>query len=335
VNELPPGFEDIRAAAVRIAPHVQRTPLLRSGELSRLMGVDVHLKCENFQAAGAFKSRGACNAVFSLSDAEAARGVATHSSGNHAAALARAAQRRGIPAWVVMPRNAAGVKRAAVAAFGAEIIDSEPTLAGREQTAAAVVARTGAAFVHPYDDARVIAGQGTAILELQADGIAPALVLTPVGGGGLLSGTAIAVRALWPAASVVGAEPAGADDAARSWASGRLVHQADPRTIADGLRGELSERTFALIRSYVSDIVTVSEAGILEAMQRVWRELGILIEPSSAVPVAALLEGRVRAPAGPVVVVISGGNVDAAMAPWASGPSGTRSAAPARRRRYP
>lgn len=335
MNELLPGFEDIRAAAVRIAPHVQRTPLLRSGELSRLMGVDVHLKCENFQAAGAFKSRGACNAVFSLSEREAARGVATHSSGNHAAALARAAQRRGIPAWVVMPRNAAGVKRAAVAAFGAEIIDSEPALAAREQAAAAVVARTGAAFVHPYDDARVIAGQGTAILELQDGGIAPALVLTPVGGGGLLSGTAIAVRALWPSARVVGAEPQGADDAARSWASGRRERQLDPRTIADGLRGELSEQTYALIRSYVSDIVTVTEAGIVEAMQRVWRELGILIEPSSAVPVAALLEGRVRAPAGPVVVVISGGNVDAAVAPWAGGPSGTRAAAPARRRLYP
>jgi threonine dehydratase len=321
MNELLPGFDDVRAAAVRIAPHVQRTPLLRSGELSRLLGADVRLKCENFQAAGAFKSRGACNAVFSLSDAEAARGVATHSSGNHAAALARAAQRRGIPAWVVMPRNAAGVKRAAVAAFGAEIIDCEPTLAARERAAAEVVARTGADFVHPYDDPRVIAGQGTAILELEGEGIEPALVLVPVGGGGLLSGTAISVRALWPAARVVGAEPQGADDAARSWASGRRERQTDPRTIADGLRGELSERTFALIRSYVSDIVTVSEAGIVDAMRRVWHELGILMEPSSAVPVAALLEGRVRAPAGPVVVIVSGGNVDAALTPWAAAPA--------------
>ena len=322
MDELLPGFDAIRAAAARIAPYVRRTPLRRSGELSRLAGADVFLKCENFQAAGAFKSRGACNAVFSLSETEAGRGVATHSSGNHAAALARAAQLRGIPAWVVMPRNAAGVKRAAVAAFGAEIIDCDPTLAAREQAAAAVVARTGADFVHPYDDPRVIAGQGTAILELEGEGIEPALVLTPVGGGGLLSGTAISVRALWPAARVVGAEPQGADDAARSWASGRRERQSDPRTIADGLRGELSDRTFALIRSYVSDIVTVSEAGIVDAMQHVWRELGILIEPSSAVPVAALLEDRVRAPAGPVVVIVSGGNVDAALAPWASVPAG-------------
>jgi threonine dehydratase len=322
MSELAPTFEDICAAAARIAPHVQRTPLLRSAELSRLAGVDVFLKCENLQVAGAFKSRGACNAVFSLSEEAAARGVATHSSGNHAAALARAAQRRGIPAWVVMPRDAAAVKRAVVAALGAAIIDCEPTIAAREQAAAEVVARTGAAFVHPYDDPRVIAGQGTAILELEGAGIGPELVLTPVGGGGLLSGTAIAVRALWPAARVVGVEPAGADDAARSWASGRRERQADPRTIADGLRGELSDRTFALIRSYVSDIVTVTEAGIVDAMQRVWCELGLLIEPSSAVPVAALLERRVLTGSGRVVVIVSGGNVDTALAPWAAAPAG-------------
>lgn len=318
MNATLPDFDDVRAAAVRIAPHVRRTPLLRSAELSRLVGTEVLLKCENFQAAGAFKSRGACNAVFSLTEAEAARGVATHSSGNHAAALARAAQRRAIPAWVVMPRNAAGVKRAAVAAFGAGIIDCEPTLAAREQAAAEVVARTGATLVHPYDDPRVIAGQGTAMLEVREAGIEPALVLAPVGGGGLLGGTAIAVRALWPAGRVVGTEPEGADDAARSWVSGRRELQTDPRTIADGLRGELSERTYTLIRAHVSDVVTVSEAGILEAMQRVWRELGILIEPSSAVPVAALLEDRVRVRAGPVVVIITGGNVDPALAPWAA-----------------
>jgi threonine dehydratase len=221
-----------------------------------------------------------------------------------------------------MPRDAAAVKRAVVAALGAAIIDCEPTIAAREQAAAEVVARTGAAFVHPYDDPRVIAGQGTAILELEGAGIRPELVLTPVGGGGLLSGTAIAVRALWPAARVVGVEPAGADDAARSWASGRRERQADPRTIADGLRGELSDRTFALIRSYVSDIVTVTEAGIVDAMQRVWCELGLLIEPSSAVPVAALLERRVLTGSGRVVVIVSGGNVDTALAPWAAAPAG-------------
>lgn len=305
-----PGFDDILAAAARIAPYTVRTPLRRSTDLSRRCGVEVYYKCENLQAAGAFKSRGACNAVFALEAAAAARGVATHSSGNHAAALARAAQLRRIPATVVMPRGAPAVKRAAVLAFGAAIVECEPTLAAREQAAAQLIARSGAHFVHPYDDPHVIAGQGTAILEVADAGLEPAMVLTPVGGGGLLSGTAIAVRARWPHARVVGTEPAGADDAARSFASGVRQHQRDPRTLADGLRGELSERTFALIRSYVSDIATVTEAGIVAALRQVRGETGMLIEPSAAVPVAALLEERVRPVAGPLVIVLSGGNVD-------------------------
>ena len=310
MNPTAPSFDDILAAAVRIAPHVVHTPLRHSAALSDRLGCDVYLKCENLQVAGAFKSRGACNAVFSLPLAEASRGVATHSSGNHAAALARAAQRRGIPATVVMPRGAPAVKRAAVEDFGATIVECAPTLVAREQAAAELVARSGAAFVHPYDDPRVIAGQGTAILELAQGGTEPALVLAPVGGGGLLSGTAVAVRALWPRAQIVGAEPAGADDAARSLASGTRQRQLDPHTIADGLRGELSERTFALIRSHVSDIVTVSEAGIRAAMRFIRDETAMLIEPSAAVPVAALLEERVRPAAGPVIVILSGGNVD-------------------------
>ena len=314
-----PGIDDIRAAALRIAPHVVRTPLRRAAGLSHRLGTDVFLKCENLQVAGAFKSRGACNAVFSLDAAAAARGVATHSSGNHAAAVARAAQRRGIPATVVMPRGAAAVKRAAVLACGATIIECAPTLAAREQAAAEFVAQSGAAFVHPYDDPRVIAGQGTAILELLDEGLDPALILAPVGGGGLLSGTAIAARSLWPRVRVIGAEPAGADDAARSFASGTRQRQGDPHTIADGLRGELSERTFALIRSYVSDIVTVSEAGILAAMRHLRDDAGMLVEPSAAVPVAALLEERLRPAAGPVVagpvvVILSGGNLDPELA---------------------
>jgi threonine dehydratase len=313
VSDTAPGLAEIRAAAARIAPHVLRTPLRSCVFLSRRLGVDVFLKCENLQVAGAFKSRGACNAVFSLGEAEAARGVATHSSGNHAAALARAAQRRGIPATVVMPRNASAVKRSAVASHGAAIVDCEPTLAAREVAAAELIARTGAAFVHPYDDPRVIAGQGTAILELTDAGLVPALVLAPVGGGGLLSGTALAVHALWPTARVVGAEPAGADDAARSFASGTRQQQLDPHTIADGLRGELSERTFAIIRSHVSDIVTVSEAGIVAGMHLIRDATGMLIEPSAAVPVAALLEQRLGGLAGPVVVILSGGNVDPAL----------------------
>ncbi|MFO1402535.1 MAG: pyridoxal-phosphate dependent enzyme [Steroidobacteraceae bacterium] len=306
-----PGFDDVLAAAARIAPYVVRTPLLHSAGLSRHCGVAVYYKCENLQAAGAFKSRGACNAVFALEAAAAARGVATHSSGNHAAALARAAQLRGIPATVVMPRGAPAVKRAAVAAFGAAILECEPTLAAREQAAAQLVARSGANFVHPYDDPRVIAGQGTAILEVAEAGLEPAMVLAPVGGGGLLGGTAIAAHARWPRARVLGAEPAGADDAARSFASGVRQPQRDPRTLADGLRGELSARTFALIRALASDIVTVSEAGILAAMRHVRAETGMLVEPSAAVPVAALLEERVRPLEGPLVLILSGGNVDA------------------------
>jgi threonine dehydratase len=311
VEPTTPGFDDIVAAAARIAPYVLRTPVRRSAALSRHSGVEVHYKCENLQAAGAFKSRGACNAVFALEAGAAARGVATHSSGNHAAALARAAQLRGIPATVVMPRGAPAVKRAAVVAFGAAIVECEPTLAAREQAAAQLLARSGASFVHPYDDPHVIAGQGTAILEVVDAGLEPAMVLTPVGGGGLLSGTAIAVRTRWPRACVVGTEPAGADDAARSFASGVRQRQSDPRTLADGLRGELSERTFALIRAHVGDIVTVSEAGIVAAMRQVREETGMLIEPSAAVPVAALLEARVRPAAGPLVIILSGGNVDA------------------------
>jgi threonine dehydratase len=303
-----PTFADVEAAARRIAPHVHRTPVLHSTELSRRLGLRVDFKCENFQKAGAFKSRGACNAVFSLADAEAARGVATHSSGNHAAALARAAQRRGIPAWVVMPSNAPAVKRAAVEGYGGQVIECEATLAAREATAADVVARTGAAFVHPYDDARVIAGQGTALLEACEDGLRPDLVLAPVGGGGLMSGTALTARARLPQARVWGAEPAGADDAVRSLATGVLQPQTAPRTIADGLRTALSPLTFELIRRHVDGIAAVEEQSILDAMRLVWHYLKIVIEPSCAVPVAALLEGRVRG--DHAVVILTGGNVD-------------------------
>jgi threonine dehydratase len=246
--------------------------------------------------------------VFSLSDEEAARGVATHSSGNHAAALARAAQRRGIPAYVVMPSNAPAVKRAAVEGYGGQVIECEPTLAAREAAAAEVVARTGAEFVHPYDDARVIAGQGTALLEVCDDGLRPDLVLAPVGGGGLMSGTALTARARLPGACVWGAEPAGADDAARSLATGVLQPQLAPRTIADGLRTALSPMTFEMIRRDVDGIAVVTEQSILDAMRLVWHYLKIVIEPSCAVPVAALLERRVGG--DHAVVVLTGGNVD-------------------------
>ncbi len=309
-----PDFSDIEAAARRIGPYVQRTPVLASVELSRALGSAAEFKCENLQSAGAFKSRGACNAVFALDDATASRGVATHSSGNHAAALSRAARLRGIPAYIVMPRGAPRIKRAAVEGFGGRIEECEPTLAARETAAAALVAATGATLVHPYDDPHVIAGQGTVLVELAAQTAAPDVVLVPVGGGGLLSGTALASRQLWPRARVVGAEPAGADDAWRSFTSGELQQQLAPRTIADGLRGALSARTLRIVRAHVDEIVTVEESSIVAAMRLVFDLLKVVIEPSSAVPVAALLEGKVRA--SRVVVVLSGGNVDLDALPW-------------------
>jgi len=312
-----PQFADIEAAARRIAPHVRRTPVLSSVELSGRLGVVVEFKCENLQQAGAFKSRGASNAVFALPAETAPRGVVTHSSGNHAAALARAAQRRGIPAYIVMPRGAPRIKRAAVEGYGGQVTECDPTLAAREAAAAALLAETGATLVHPYDDPLVIAGQGTIALELTGETTPPDAVLVPVGGGGLLCGTALALERLWPGTRVIGAEPAGADDAYRSFTTGRLHPQTNPHTIADGLRGALSARTFRLARAHVDAIVTVTEAAIIEAMRLLFEGLKVVVEPSAAVPVAALLEHQVVARR--VVVVLSGGNVDLDALPWVTG----------------
>ena len=311
-----PEFRDIEAAAERIAAHTRRTPLLDSPDLSERFGLQVTFKCENLQQAGAFKSRGAVNAVFALAEDAARRGVATHSSGNHAAALARAAQRRGIPAFIVMPRGAPRVKREAVERFGGRVIECAPTLKAREAAAAELVAETGATLVHPYDNALVIAGQGTIALELAAAAERPDAVLVPVGGGGLLAGTALAVRRLWPGTRVIGVEPAGADDAARSFASGELQPQPDPHTIADGLRGAMSERTLRLARRNVDAIVTVEEPSIVGAMRLLFERLKLVVEPSGAVPVAALLERAIDARR--VIVVLSGGNVDLDALPWAA-----------------
>lgn len=315
-----PGFEDIAAAARRIEPYVRRTPVLQAAELARVLGAAVDFKCENLQAIGAFKARGACNAVFALDDEHASRGVATHSSGNHAAALARAARLRGIPAYIVMPEGAPRIKRLSVEEWGGRVRECAPTLAAREAAAAALVAQTRATLVHPYDDPWVIAGQGTAMLELAAQVAAPDVVLVPVGGGGLLAGTALACRRLWPRTKVVGVEPAGADDAARSFASGELQSAGTPVTIADGLRGALSARTLRLARAAVDDIVTVGEDAIVAAMRLLFESLKVVVEPSGAVPVAALLEGRVRA--ARVAVVLSGGNVDLEHLPWIPRPGG-------------
>ena len=314
----PPTLDDIRRAAERIRPYAHRTPVLTCASLDRETEARVFLKCENLQKVGAFKFRGAANAVFSLSEEETARGVATHSSGNHAQALALAARLRGVPATIVMPRTAPGVKKAAVAGYGARIVFCEPTLAAREAALADVVAATGAHVVHPYDDDRVIAGQGTAALELLEDVPDLDVVMTPVGGGGLLSGTSIAVAGIAPRTRTIAAEPEMADDAWRSFQAGRIFPSLDPRTIADGLLTSLSPRTFAIIRRNVERIVTVSEAAIVASMKFVWERAKIVIEPSAAVPVGALWEKRFDGTGLRVGIILSGGNVDLDKLPWRS-----------------
>lgn len=329
----PPGFDDVRRAAVRIGPWVHHTPVLTCAALDRMAGARLHFKCESFQKGGAFKARGAHNAVFSLSDREAAAGVVTHSSGNHGAALALAAAHRGVPARVVMPRDAPRVKRAAVAGYGAEIVLCEPTAEARREAAERVRRETGATLVHPFDDPRVIAGQGTAALELfeqaaELGGGEPGVagldyLLVPVGGGGLAAGTAVAAAGASPATRVVGCEPAAADDAARSLAAGRLVPNppGPVDTVADGLRTSLSELTFSVLAERLERVVTVSEEAILRALRTVWERMKIVIEPSAAVPVAALLSGGAvqgwegeRPPR--VGVILSGGNVDLDRLTW-------------------
>lgn len=315
---LPPTFADIRTAHKRIAPHVHRTPILTCGAIDALVGARLLFKCENFQKTGAFKARGAFNAVLGLPDDVAARGVVTHSSGNHAAALALAARSRGIPAHVVMPRTASAPKQAAVAGYGGHIIECEPTLAAREAVAAGVVARTGGTMVPPFDSDAVVAGQGTSAIELIEDaGVELDAILCPVGGGGLLAGTAIATVALAPATRVVGTEPLAADDAARGFHAGSLQSQLLPvATLADGLTTAMSDMTFGVMRALVSDMATVSEAAIVEAMRLIWTRMKIIVEPSSAVPLAALLEGRWDAQGGTVGIILTGGNVDPDRLPW-------------------
>ena len=311
-----PTLADIRQAADRIRPFAHRTPVLTCASIDRETGTRVFFKCENLQKVGAFKFRGAANAVLSLTGDEIARGVATHSSGNHAQALALAASLRGAAATIVMPRTAPAVKKAAVAGYGARIVFCEPTLAAREAALAEVVAATGAHVVHPYDDDRVIAGQGTAALELLADVPDLDVVMTPVGGGGLLSGTSIAVAALAPRVRVIGAEPEMADDAFRSLQTGSIQPSVNPRTVADGLLTSLSPRTFAIIRQNVERIVTVGEAAIITAMKFVWERAKIVIEPSAAVPVGALWERKVDLAGLRVGIILSGGNVDLDKLPW-------------------
>jgi threonine dehydratase len=313
---MSPTLADIRAAAERIRPYAHRTPVLTCQSLDEQVGARVFLKCENYQKVGAFKFRGACNAVYSLTDEQAARGVATHSSGNHAQALALAARMRGVPAYIVMPSNAPQVKKDAVAGYGGRITFCEPTLAARESTLARIVEETGAEVVHPYNDERVIAGQGTAALELLADIPDLDVVIAPVGGGGLLSGTSLTVKGVAPRVRVIAGEPENADDAYRSLQAGRILPSENPRTIADGLLTSLGTLTFPIIRENVEQIVTVSEAGIVAAMKFVWERAKIVIEPSSAVAVGVLWERKINLTGLKVGVILSGGNVDLGKLPW-------------------
>ncbi len=314
-----PTIEDIREASLRIEPYVHRTPVLTCRTLNRMCGMEIFFKCENFQKAGAFKIRGATNAVFALDEHKASRGVATHSSGNHAAALALAARWRGMRAYVVMPQNAPRAKIDAVVGYGAEIVFCKPTLQAREETLGEVVKTTGAAFVHPYNDGLVISGQGTAALELCEEVPGLDVVMPPVGGGGLLSGTAIAVSAVSSQTHVIAAEPERVDDAHRSFNAGRLIPANNPDTIADGLLTSLGDLTFSIIMRYVKDIYTVSEGGIIQAMRYIWERMKIIVEPSAAVPLGALLAKPKNLLGKRVGVILSGGNVDLANLPWVRG----------------
>ena len=321
MTEPPLTWPLIQQAQSRLAGRVTRTPVLTSSTLDAASGAQLYFKCETFQKCGAFKARGATNAVFALSDAQARHGVATHSSGNHGAALARAAGLRGIKAYIVMPENTPQAKRDSVSRYGGEITYCAPTLAAREAAARELIAATGAAFIHPYDDLMVMAGQGTCAAEFLEQVPQLDAIVCPVGGGGLLSGTAVAAKALKPAIRVIGAEPAGADDAARSFESGQLQAAAQPHTIADGLRGALAARTFAEIQAHVDAITRVSEASLIEGMRRLWEVLKIIVEPSGAVPYAAVQAGYPGLEGRHVGIVLTGANLDLDTLPWMKSPA--------------
>lgn len=313
-----PTLATIREAAQRIQPYIHRTPILHSESINRLTGCRIVFKCENLQKVGAFKMRGASNAVFLLPAKQAANGVVTHSSGNHGAALALAARHRNIPAYIVMPEDTAQVKKEAVQGYGAQITYCKPTLQAREETAGKLLQEHHATLIHPYNDFHIIAGQGTAALEFLEECPDLDLLLTPVGGGGLISGTAITTSALATKTRVIGAEPAGADDAYHSFRQGKLVPCLHPKTIADGLRASLGEHTFCIIKKYVHDIARVDEEHIIAAMRLVWERMKIVIEPSSAVPVAAILANPSLGRGKRVGIILSGGNVSLDQLPWNS-----------------
>lgn len=312
-------IEHVRAAHERIKPYIHHTPVLTSTYFNDLTGAELFFKCENFQKAGAFKVRGASNAVFGLSDAMAEKGVATHSSGNHALSLSYAAGRRGIPCHVVMPRTAPEAKKAAVRGYGGIITECDPSTTSREAVFAEVQAATGAEFVHPYNDPRVIAGQATCSLEMLSQVDNMDAVIAPIGGGGMISGTCLTLSNLAPQMEIYAAEPDQADDAARSFRAGHIIADDAPVTIADGLKVPLKENTWHFVSSFVTDVLTASEQEIIDAMKLTWERMKIVMEPSCAVPMAAILRNPEVFRGKRVGVVITGGNVDLDKLPWITG----------------
>ncbi|MCH9729075.1 MAG: pyridoxal-phosphate dependent enzyme [Actinomycetia bacterium] len=311
-----PGWDDVLEAHGRIAPHIHRTPILTSRFINALTGAELFFKCENFQKAGAFKVRGATNAVFGLSEAMARKGVATHSSGNHASSLSYAARARGIACHVVMPRNAPGAKKQAVRGYGGTITDCEPSITSREAVFADVCKRTGANFVHPYNDPRVIAGQATCSRELveQVEGLDA--VIAPIGGGGMASGCCLTLSTVAPGVQIYAAEPEQADDAFRSFKAGHIIADDEPVTVADGLKVPLKERTWHFVSNYLTDILTASEQEIIDAMHLTWQRMKIVIEPSAAVPLATIIKNPKAFRGKRVGVIVTGGNVDLDKLPW-------------------
>ena len=311
-----PGREDILKAAERIQSYLHRTPVLTCSAIDQLTGATIYFKCENFQKAGAFKSRGATNAVFSIDPYDLKQGVATHSSGNHAAALARAARLKNIPAYIVMPENSSKVKIAAVKTYGGIITFCKPTLEAREEKLNEVLKETNAFEIHPYNNYSIIAGQATAALELIQDQPELDIIIAPVGGGGLLSGTALATHYFSPSTKVIAAEPSGADDAYQSFYQKKLIPSVNPDTVADGLRTSLGSLTFPIIRRLVSDVLTVNDQATIEAMKFIWERMKIIIEPSSAVALAMVIKYKQRFEGQKIGIILSGGNVDLMHLPW-------------------
>jgi threonine dehydratase len=311
-----PTYDDVTEAHERIRPYIHQTPVLTSSFFNDLTGAELFFKCENFQKAGAFKARGASNAVFGLSDDMAAKGVATHSSGNHGLSLSYAAGRRGIPVTVVMPRTAPDAKKAAVRGYGGKVVECEPSTSSREAVFAEVLAETGADFVHPYNDPRVIAGQATCSKELVEEISDLDAVIAPIGGGGMVSGSCLTLSNISPKTKVYAAEPLNADDAARSFRAGHIIADDAPETVADGLKVPLKELTWHFVSNYVTDILTATEEEIVDAMYLTWQRMKIVIEPSSAVPLAMILKNKDLFAGKRVGVILTGGNVDLKKLPW-------------------